>query len=125
MDLSAFTDVVADALTAFTHDVSYAVSIARAASVIRNKRAQAAARRELREAEARAHAECSQTSFHCNAVGPCGVADCKFAIGDLNLLQVAALPGQTRRPQPNSLSEYSLEPAVAPLAAMRRIEPGA
>jgi hypothetical protein len=35
---SALADIVAAALTAFSHDVSYAVSMARAASSIRDKR---------------------------------------------------------------------------------------
>lgn len=121
VDFTVFADVVAAALTAFACDASYAVAIARAATAIHEKRDMASARRELRAAEALAQAECSQVSFPCHAVGPCGAADCKFAPGDLSQLTVTALPGQSRRPQASSRGDYSIESAVAPLVELRRI----
>jgi hypothetical protein len=55
VDVTSFATQIDQALLAFGQDVSYAVSMARAAVVIARKRQVGAARRELREAEARAH----------------------------------------------------------------------
>ncbi len=119
-DLSAFADQVETALRAFGQDVSYAVLMARAAVVIERKRLVWQARKDLRDAEARAHAECADTgTFDCHAEAPCGTGDCKFATTEHSHLAVAA-PGTTVRPQRSNPHTYSLEPAVTALAAARR-----
>lgn len=122
-DPAMFTAHVEAALAAFAADVSYAVNMARAATVIGRKRAVWQARKELRAAEARAHAECRDTEpFDCHAVAACGTGDCKFAVGEHATLTVAASGGAGVRPQatPDGLHEtYSLEEAVNALADSR------
>ncbi len=119
VDPDTFAAVVEQALAAFTVDVSYAVAMARAAVVISTKRRVWSARRELREAEARAHAECVATGpFDCHAQSPCGVGDCKFARGEHAAITAPAAPGTTVRPQ-RGAGTYSLEPAVTALADRR------
>jgi len=118
-DLSAFADQVDAALSAFAEDVYYAVAMARAAVVIDRKRRVWQARKDLREAEARAHHECRDTGeFDCHAESPCGTGDCKFAAGEHANLATTA-PGSTIRPQRSNRSTYSLEPAVSALADRR------
>jgi hypothetical protein len=107
------------ALEAFATDITYAVSIARAAVVITNKRRAYLARRALLEAEAAAHAECAPLSFECHALSPCGTGDCKFARDSLATLVVPAA-GTSKRPQAASTGGYDLQPAITALA--RRIE---
>lgn len=115
-DPAVFAAAVDTALAAFGTDVSYAVAMARAAVVIGRKRRVWQARKDLREAEARAHAECAATGpFDCHAESPCGTGDCKFATGEHAALAVTA-PGPTVRPQASNRRTYSLEPAVAALA---------
>lgn len=117
VDVSGFVDQVDTALRAFAVDVSYAVSMAHAAVVIDRKRRVWQARKDLRDAEARAHADCRDVgSFECHAASPCGTGDCKFATDELAALVVADCPGDTVRPQRSNPSSYSLEPAVAALA---------
>src|SRR5947207_4145519 len=115
-DLGAFTGQVDAALHAFAEDVCYAVAMARAAVVSDRKRRVWQARKDLRDAETRAHTECRDTGeFDCHAESPCGTGDCKFATGDHAHLAVPA-PGRTARPQRSNPTTYSLEPAVAALA---------
>lgn len=118
IDVTPFREHIAEALAAFATDVSYAVAMARAAVIIVKKRQVWQARKELRAAEAQAHAECRQATFDCHAVSPCGAGDCKFAQGEYAALDVAA-PGTAVRPQQRSIGGYSLEPAVAALVARR------
>lgn len=120
VDVATFTGDVQAALAAFSQDVTYAVLMARSAVTIGRKRQAWSARKELREAEARAHAQCRDTApFHCHATGPCGVADCKFAEGDLARLDVPGAAGGTPRPQAHSTGGYSLAAAVDPLLDLR------
>jgi Tfp pilus assembly protein PilX len=117
VDVTAFTGQVDAALAAFAQDVSYAV--------IANKRAMWAARAELRAAESRAHVLCAATdAFECHATAACGTGDCKFAAGEHAQLVTRAAAGTTRRPQASSTGPYSLDTAVAALAAHRRRSPG-
>lgn len=109
---------MADALSAFGHDVSYAVAMARNAVAIESKKRAYELRRELRAAEVAAHAECAQHEFTCLAVSACGTGDCKFAEGELARLVVSAEGGKTRRPQPPH-EGYSLDGAVTALAELR------
>ncbi len=119
VDVSAFADQVAAALAAFGTDVSYAVSMARAAVVIDRKRRVWQARKDLRDAEAAAHAECATTeAFDCHAVAPCGTGDCKFATGEHAGLHAPAA-GDTARPQRANTGGYSLDAAVNTLADQR------
>jgi hypothetical protein len=120
VDPAAFTEIIDAALAAFTADVSYAVSMARAAVVITRKRAVWQARRELRAAEAAAHVACASTAaFECHATAACGTGDCKFATGPLAQLTTAAPAGGHIRPQPSLNPTYSLEAAVTALAQDR------
>lgn len=121
VDVSSFADQIDQALIAFGQDVGYAVQMARSAVVIARKRQVGAARRELREAEARAHAECAAAApFDCHAVSACGTGDCKFAEGEHATLTVAASGGVTTRPQRRTAgTRYSLDEAVTALAAQR------
>jgi Tfp pilus assembly protein PilX len=121
VDARLFADQVHDALLAFAEDVTYAVAMARAAAVIIHKRAMWAARAQLREAEARAHTLCATTAaFECHATSACGTGDCKFAVGEHAALTVAAPDGDHTRPQVQNTGNYSLDAAVAALAARRR-----
>lgn len=119
-DLRRFAAHVEAAVVAFREDVSYAVSMARAAVVIDRKRQVWQARKELREAETRARAECARTAaFDCHAMSPCGVGDCKFATGEHAQLDVYTT-GTTTRPQASNTGGYSIEPAVSALVESRR-----
>ena len=120
-DLHSFAEHVEAAVVAFREDVSYAVSMARAAVVIDRKRQVWQARKELREAEATARTECARTAaFDCHAMSPCGVGDCKFASGERAQLDVHACAGTTARPQASNTATYSIEPAVIVLVESRR-----
>jgi post-segregation antitoxin (ccd killing protein) len=120
VDVTTFADEVADALRAFGHDVSYAVSMARAAVAIESKRRAWEARKEIRAAEAAARIECASHDFHCHAQAPCGVGDCKFAQGELSQLHVNAGSGKVIRPQRHDTADYSIESAVAALLEHRK-----
>jgi hypothetical protein len=117
-DLTAFQHRIDLAMSAFRHDSAYAVSMARAAVVITNKRRAGRVRKTLRDAELAAHAEClAAGAFDCHAVSPCGVGDCKFATGALAALTVDNQPGLSRRPQLVNTGGYSMQPAVNALMA--------
>ncbi len=115
-DLGAVVD---RALAAFATDVSYAVAMASAATAIDRKRRVWQARKEVRAAQAVAHAECESTEpFTCHAVSACGTGDCKFAHGEHGRLLRVARAGTARRPQaPHEL--YSIEDAVDALVERR------
>lgn len=119
VDVALFAGDVADAIAAFGRDVTYAVSMARAAVAIEHKRRSWDARKRLRQAEAAAHAECEQHDFTCHAVAACGTGDCKFAQDELAGLTVAAPGGKSRRPQPPHES-YGMDEAVAALTSRRQ-----
>lgn len=105
---------------AIGEDVSYAVLMARAAVTIDRKRAAWQVRKDLREAEQRAHTECRRTpQFTCRTASPCGTGDCKFALGDMALLDVPDCDGRSERPQHNVHGPYSIDAAVAPLLELR------
>jgi hypothetical protein len=119
-DITLFAGDINTALHAFSVDASYAVAMARSAVTITRKRAVWQARKELRDAEARAHTECADTTaFECHATAACGVGDCKFAVGEHATLTVIAAAGASRRPQ-YPYQSYSVEQAVAALADRRR-----
>ena len=119
IDVTPFLDEVDAALRAFAADVSYATAMARNAVTITRKRAVWQARREIRIAEEAAHRECEATpTFNCYATTACGTGQCKFAKGELALLDVEAGIGPMRRPQ--GLDEtYGHEEAVAALVERR------
>lgn len=120
VDPDLFRDSVNEAVAAFATDVSYAVAIARAAVTIIRKRAIWQARREIRAAEALAHAECKNTpAFECHAESACGTGDCKFARGELAQLRVPAGAGTTTRPQQRSIGAYRIDDAATALANRR------
>lgn len=115
-----FAAVRDEALAAFGEDPAYAVSMAKQANTILNKRAVWALRMELREAESKARSLCRESgSFVCRATTPCGTGQCKFAEGDLTLLEMDNCSGEVMRPQKNPAGAYSLESALAPLKALR------
>ncbi len=119
-DAGAFREAIDDAYAAFLSDVSYAVSIARAAVSIERKRGVWQARRDAKAAEAAAHTLCRDAEpFTCLATSPCGVGDCKFAGGEMTLLDVAHCPGATARPQLSNTWPYAIEAAVGPLVQLR------
>src|SRR5664279_5333861 len=112
---------MADALEAYEVDLNYAIAMAKQATTIATKRTVWAVRIALREAEQKATAECYKTPiFLCETEEACGTGTCLFAKGDLTQIDVPALPGKSRRPQP-SLGEqfYSIESAVRPLQVLR------
>lgn len=119
VDVGSFAHEIEAALTVFTVDVSYAVSMARAAVTIETKRQSWLARKELRAAEAAAHAECAQHVFECHAESPCGTGDCKFAQGEMALIRTGVTSGCTSRPQTSNCGPYALDAAVPALLAQR------
>jgi len=120
VEVEPFAAVRNQALMAFGEDPAYAVSMAKQANTILNKRAVWQLRLELREAEAKARTLCNASgSFVCRATTPCGTGDCKFAVGDLTLLEVDDPTGDTRRPQRSQAGPYSLESALPSLKALR------
>jgi hypothetical protein len=124
VDTACFADALNAAYLAFSGDVSYAVAMARAAVTIVRKRAVWQARRDTRQAEATARVLCeSAGSFHCSVEDPCGTGGCKFAVGEMALVQVPECAGPTRRPQQRSRGTYSIEAAVKPLIDLRTIAP--
>lgn len=122
IDTAPFEDVMAEALTAYRLDVSYAVAMAAQASQILRKREVWAVRTELRAASVHAVMACSELPrFTCSSRSPCGTgAGCRVALPGLALLDVPAKPGKSIRPQPHeSGPTYDIESAVKPLVALR------
>lgn len=119
-DVTRFAAEVATAYAAFAQDVSYAVAMANSAVTIERKRGVWQARRDVKEAEAAAHRLCRDARpFTCLATSPCGTGDCKFAAGEMTVLDVAHCPGGTARPQASNPWPYTIEAAVKPLARHR------
>jgi hypothetical protein len=125
IDTAPFEAVVEEAIVAFSTDPSYAIMMARQSSTIAHKRAIWALRIELRKAEADAVQQCRTSEpFVCSNQGPCGTGPgCRFARGDLALLEVEPSPhraGKSVRPMPSEHERsYSIETAVRPLHAAR------
>jgi len=120
VDVSHFATDIDNALRAFTDDVTYAVAMARSAVTIVRKRGVWQARRDARAAESAAHAECRNAKpFTCLALSPCGTGDCKYAQGEMTLLDIPDADGPTARPQASRAGRYSIESVVEPLIALR------
>ena len=118
--VTPFADIRAQALAAFGQDPSYAVSMARQANTILNKRDVWKYRTELRKAEKKARKLCTEAgAFICQATTPCGTGQCKFAEGDLTLLEVDDSSGSTERPKPSNAGPYDLEAALPALRELR------
>lgn len=119
-DLSAYSQVLSEALAAFGEDSSYAVSMARAANVTASKRSVFKVRNDLEEASAAAKSLCEKADpFKCQVLEPCGTGDCRFAKGEMRLLQIGDSRGLEFRPQLHCMGSYSLENAVKPLKELR------
>lgn len=118
-----YAEVMRQALAAYVIDAGYAVEMCASASGIYRKRATWEARKAVRGAEAEALAQCSAaTTFTCSSPSPCGTGrSCRFASGEVVLLEVPLKPGKSTRPQPHSSGEqtYDVENAVRALVAMR------
>lgn len=123
MELASPTEraeLVCRALAAFATDPSYAVAMAEAAATVEHNRAVWAVRRQLRAAERTARAECARSApFLCHNTSPCGVGACKFAAGELTMIETPNCSGRRQRPQASSAGDYSIEPAIRPLMALQ------
>lgn len=116
----ALSDLLSQALGAFTSDVSYAVAMTGVATTIENKRVNLRLRTEVRRAEAVARKQCAVSGdFFCSNPSPCGVGQCPFAKGDLAGLRVDSVGGTTVRPQESLYDDYSIDQVVAPLRKLR------
>lgn len=123
-----FADVRAQATQAFGRDASYAAQMAVQANTIIGKRYVWMLRTELRKAEKKARTLCEKSgSFVCPASTPCGTGQCKFAEGDLTLIEVDDASGdpkrQQDRPQEGS-GPYDLETALPMLGKLRPMTEG-
>jgi hypothetical protein len=119
-EVASLSGTVLEAVRAFASDVSYAVSMSRAAVAIEKKREVWRARIELRTAEATARAQCAQAGgFFCVSQSPCGTGACPFASGDLRNLVLPKCSGSTPRPRASLYDDYSIECAVGPLRDLR------
>lgn len=120
LNLEPFRNMLEDAQRVYRKDVAYAVAVSNAARAIQTKRAVWKLRLELRAAAKEAKMQCKKsTQFICKTVEPCGTGTCKFAHGELTLIELSEAPGSTERPQRDSTGPYSLETALAPLSALR------
>lgn len=119
------SDLVHEALSAYSRDPSYAIAMARQAQTIISKRRVWAVRLELREAERRARAACASDPepFTCHVRGPCGVGVCPYAPSELSSLVLPPEAGRTSRPRSSSQPTYSIEQAVRPLLERRARPP--
>lgn len=125
IDTEPFSDIMSEALSAYRQDPNYAILMARQATTIANKRRVWQFRLELREAESTAVKACRQAEpFVCETEQPCGTGTCRFAQGDMVLLQVPAVPGKTHRPMPSTHEPTcTIETAVRPLQELREERP--
>ncbi len=137
IDTARFATDVETAYLAFGTDASYAAAMARNAVTIQRKRNvwQARrdqvsvfdgagpdwqARRDIRAAEQGARELCEDAEpFRCTTISPCGTGDCKFAAGEMALLDVGDRRGPVERPQPSNRHRYTLEAAVVALTRHR------
>src|SRR6185503_12305131 len=107
--LVEFLPLLQQADRAYRADVSYAVAMSNAARAIESKREVWKLRLELREASKNAQKTCKDTKpFVCDNEAPCGLGSCRFAEGDMVLLNIKS-PGNTSRPQFYSKEPYGLE----------------
>ncbi len=119
-----FTDLLAEAMVAYTLDSSYAAAMCASATRILHKRVSWQARTDLRATSAAAVAECAKLPEFANACSnpsPCGVgAGCRFSTGELAVLQIEPKPGKSLRPQPHRDGPtYDVEAAVKELVTLR------
>lgn len=120
IDVDRFEPVMAESRIAFAIDSAYAVAMCHAASQILYKRRLWVVRKELRAASAAAVEACATQSFTCATASPCGTGSCRWATGDLALLDLPERPGKSARPQPRpGHSSYDIEHAHRPLLALR------
>lgn len=119
VSMNQFLSLLKEANKAYRRDVSYSIAMCNAARSVESKREVWKLRLELREASKKAQAKCRKAdSFVCDNEAPCGLGSCKFAKGDLVLLQIVS-PGNTVRPQIQSKGTYGLESVVEPLRELR------
>lgn len=119
ISIDAFSSLLVEADKAYRKDVSYAIAVCGAARSIESKREVWKLRLELREAAKKARFACSKVkSFKCENTSPCGLGACRFAEGDMMLLTLQS-PGNTLRPQIDSMASYGLEGAVESLRQLR------
>lgn len=110
-----FHELMAEALVAYARDPEYAILMAKAATQIRRKRVVWTIRTAVRQAETAAVTACSKvTPFTCTNPSPCGSGPgCRYAAGELALLEVDSRPGKSTRPQTHSHgTSYDTEVAV-------------
>lgn len=121
IDTSKFEGVMAEAMKAYSLDPDLACQMARNASAILRKRLSWTCRSELRRAEAEAVAACRmQPTFTCTNPSPCGTGGCRWATGDLALLDLPEVPGKSQRPQPrDGHATFDVEQALKPLLELR------
>lgn len=116
VDVSAHSDTVEAALTAFASDPTYATQMAANASTINHKRRVWQIRLALRKAEKQARKDCKSAGVEakCDVESPCGTGMCPYAVSPFDQYATYA-PGKTKRPRPSDYP-YSLEQAVTELA---------
>lgn len=97
---ASLRQLLADAMSAFSADHSYAVSMARAAVTIAAKKHAAMLRQRLRQAAHQAVSQCDtmRGQFTCYNDSPCGTGDCRFVQGDLAFLVTPSVRGKQQRP---------------------------
>jgi hypothetical protein len=103
-----YEPLMAEALTAYAVDPTYAVAMAAKASKIKRKRVIWQARMEIRESEAEARTECAASGpalCPVRTAEPCGTGSCPFAPSELSgLVPTATRSGSTAtrvRPGPD------------------------
>lgn len=137
IDTQRFTAELESAYVAFGADASYAAAMARNAVTIQRKRSVWQARRDQKTildeagptwqarrdivlAEQVARELCEDAApFRCTTISPCGTGDCKFAAGEMALLDIPDRRGPCQRPQTSNRHRYTTEAAVAALSAHR------
>jgi hypothetical protein len=115
---SGLRQLLADAMSAFSADHTYAASIAKAAVTIAAKKHAAALRTRLRQAAHQAVSQCDleRGKFNCFNESPCGTGDCRFAQGDLVFLGTVSHKGKQRRPANHRLgTSFSPDDALSEL----------
>jgi hypothetical protein len=92
--------LLADALSAFSADHTYAAAMARAAVTIASKKYSAVLRVRVRQVAHQAVSQCDlhRGEFQCPNQSPCGTGDCRFAQGDLVLVTRPSFRGKMKRP---------------------------
>lgn len=117
---NALAERVATAESAFASDPSYVIAMAESSSLIRYKRRVWAIRREAKDAEECARAECEETpTAGCTNRSACGFGDCRFARGDRARVHTPARSSGRERSMPGS--PYEIEDAIAELTRLRGV----